>query len=107
MSTLSYLDSNAKKKANSKKQKVNAEERELLIKHKDEYEKFRKLCDYPEWKECVDFVKEEIYKGLNLSPGEAGVGDWWLKYCWGLKSCIERFESHAKKYDEAIKMLSE
>ena len=59
-----------------------------------------------EWKDCKEFIKEEIYNGLTLNPGEPGVGDWWLKYSWGLKCFIERCEAHAKKYDEAIKELS-
>ena len=54
----------------------------------------------------MEFIKEEIYNGLTLNPGEPGVGDWWLKYSWGLKCFIERCEAHAKKYDEAIKELS-
>lgn len=99
----SYLESNAKKKANTKEQK---ELKAMLLEQKEKFEKFRRLCDYPEWKDCKDFLKDEIYQGLSLNPGEPGVGDWWLKYCWGLKACIERIESHAKKYDEAIKGLS-
>ena len=99
----SFLESNAKKKASTKKSK---EELEKLLEAKNKYEKFRKLCDYQEWKDCRDFIKDEIYQGLSLAPGDVGTGDWWLKYCWGLKACIERIESHAKKYDEAIKELS-
>ena len=99
----SFLESNEKKKALTKKTK---EETEALLEAKDKYEKFRRLCDSQDWKDCRDFIKDEIYQGLSLSPGEVGVGDWWLKYCWGLKACIERIESHAKKYDEAIKELS-
>lgn len=99
----SFLESNAKKKASAKKSK---EEIDALLEAKDKFEKFRRLCDTQDWIDCRDFLKDEIYQGLSLSPGEAGVGDWWLKYCWGLKACIERIESHAKKYDEAIKELS-
>jgi len=99
----SYLESNAKKKASSKEQK---EIKEIMLEHKEKFEKFRKLCDSQEWKDCRDFIKDEIYQGLNLAPGEPGTGDWWLHYCWGLKCFIERCESHAKKYDEAIKELS-
>ena len=99
----SYLESNAKKKASSKKSK---EEIDALMEAKEKYEKFRRLCDTQDWKDCKDFLKDEIYQGLSLAPGDVGTGDWWLKYCWGLKACIERIESHAKKYDEAIKELS-
>lgn len=101
----SYLQSNAKKKATAKEQKVREEEK-VLLEAKDKYENFRKLCNTDEWKYCKDFIKDEIYQGLNLAPGDVGTGDWWLKYCWGLKACIERIESHAKKYDEAVKELS-
>jgi len=100
----SYLESNAKKKVASKEEKK--EIREMLLDHKEKYEKFRRLCDSQDWKDCRDFIKDEIYSGLSLNPGEPGVGDWWLKYCWGLKACIERIESHAKKYDDAIAELS-
>lgn len=99
----SYLESNAKKKANSKKSKDEVNE---LLEKKEKYEKFRRLCDTQDWKDCRDFIKDEIYQGLSLAPGDVGTGDWWLKYCWGLKACIERIESHAKKYDEAVKELS-
>lgn len=99
----SFLESNAKKKASAKKSK---EEVDALLEQKDKYEKFRKLCDTQDWKDCKDFLKDEIYQGLSLAPGDVGTGDWWLKYCWGLKACIERIESHAKKYDEAVKELS-
>lgn len=101
--TTSYLESNAKKKANSKKSKDEVNE---LLEKKEKYEKFRRLCDTQDWKDCRDFIKDEIYQGLSLAPGDVGTGDWWLKYCWGLKACIERIESHAKKYDEAVKELS-
>ena len=99
----SYLESNAKKKASSKKSK---EEMNELLERKEKFEKFRRLCDTQDWKDCRDFIKDEIYQGLSLAPGDVGTGDWWLKYCWGLKACIERIESHAKKYDEAVKELS-
>lgn len=101
--TTSYLESNAKKKANSKKSKEEVNE---LRETKEKYEKFRRLCDTQDWKDCRDFIKDEIYQGLSLAPGDVGTGDWWLKYCWGLKACIERIEAHAKKYDEAVKELS-
>ena len=101
--TTSYLESNAKKKANSKKSKEEVNE---LLEKKEKYEKFRRLCDTQDWKDCRDFIKDEIYQGLSLAPGDVGTGDWWLKYCWGLKVCIERIESHAKKYDEVVKELS-
>ena len=103
-SVKSFLESNeVKKKLDSKKSK---EEMESLLESKEKYEKFRRLCDTQDWKDCRDFIKDEIYQGLSLAPGDVGTGDWWLKYCWGLKACIERIESHAKKYDEAIKELS-
>lgn len=100
----SFLESNAKKKAKSEKE--NNELKEMYLDYKDKYEKFRKLCDSEVWKECVKFIKDEIYTGLAINPGEPGVGDWWAKYVWGLKCFIERAEGHAKKYDEAIKELS-
>jgi hypothetical protein len=99
----SFLESNKAKKATTKKSK---EEMDALLEAKEKYEKFRRLCDTQDWKDCRDFIKDEIYQGLSLAPGDVGTGDWWLKYCWGLKACIERIESHAKKYDEAIKELS-
>ena len=101
--TKSFLESNEAKKASAKKSK---EEMDALLEAKEKYEKFRRLCDTQDWKDCKDFLKDEIYQGLSLAPGDVGTGDWWLKYCWGLKACIERIESHAKKYDEAIKELS-
>lgn len=99
----SFLESNKAKKASSKKSK---EEMDALLEAKEKYEKFRRLCNTQDWKDCRDFIKDEIYQGLSLAPGDVGTGDWWLKYCWGLKACIERIESHAKKYDDAIKELS-
>lgn len=99
----SFLESNEAKKASAKKSK---EEIDALLEAKEKYEKFRRLCNTQDWKDCKDFLKDEIYQGLSLAPGDVGTGDWWLKYCWGLKACIERIESHAKKYDEAIKELS-
>lgn len=101
----SFIESNEKKKA-AKKATLDKETRELLLDQIEKFEKFRKLCDTDEWKDCKEFLKDEIYQGLNLAPGEPGIGDWWLKYCWGLKACIERIESHATKYDEALKELS-
>lgn len=104
MATKSFLESNeAKKKADTKRSK---EELEALLLGKEKFEKFRRLCDTQDWKDCRDFIKDEIYQGLSLAPGDVGTGDWWLKYCWGLKACIERIESHAKKYDEIVKELS-
>ena len=100
----SFLDSNKKKQLRTKKE--DEEIKKMLLDHKEKFEKFRKLCDSQGWKDCKEFIKEEIYNGLTLNPGEPGVGDWWLKYSWGLKCFIERCEAHAKKYDEAIKELS-
>ena len=102
---VSFIDSNKKKR--EKVAKMDPETKKQALEHKEKFEKFRKLCDTQEWKDCRDFIKDEIYQGLSLVPGESGSGDWWLKYCWGLKTFIERVEGHAKKYDEAIKILSE
>lgn len=102
--TLSYLESNKKKK--EKEQGLDKETKKMLQEHVEKFEKFRKLCDTEEWKACRDFIKDEIYQGLAINPGEPGVGDWWAKYVWGLKCFIERVESHAKKYDEAVIELS-
>ena len=99
-----FLEINEENKVTSikgKKELVDA-----MLKQKDEFEKFRKLVDTKEWQECRDYIKDEIYKGLAINPGEPGVGDWWTKYVWGLKCFIERVEAHAKKYDEAVKELS-
>ena len=104
MTVKSFLESNAEKKAVSEKE--NKEFKEMMLQNKVDFEKFRKLCDSQVWKDCVEFIKEEIYKGLQINPGEPGVGDWWAKYVWGLKCFIERVEGHAKKYDEAIVELS-
>lgn len=100
----SFLESNAEKKAASEKE--NKEFKEMMVKYKEDFEKFRRLVDSKEWQECRDFIKDEIYTGLAINPGEPGVGDWWAKYVWGLKCFIERVEGHAKKYDEAIRELS-
>ena len=100
----SYLESNAKKKAKAEELKEKEEIQKTLLDHKEKFEKFRKLCDSEEWKECRDFIKDEIYQGLSYAPGDGG--DWWLHYSWGLKTFIERVESHARKYDEAIEQLS-
>lgn len=102
---VSFTESNKKKR--ERVAKVDPETKKQALDAKEKFEKFRKLCDSQEWKDCRDFIKDEIYQGLSLAPGEPGTGDWWLKYCWGLKTFIERVESHAKKYDEAIKYLSE
>lgn len=98
------MESNEEKKALEAKQ--TPEFKEMMEQNVKDFEKFRKLCDSQEWKDCVEFIKDEIYKGLAINPGEPGVGDWWAKYVWGLKCFIERAEAHAKKYDEAIKELS-
>ena len=100
----SFLESNAKKRAKSEKE--NSETKKMYLEHKEKFEKFRRLCDSQDWKDCVEFIKDEIYQGLSLNPGDPGTGDWWLKYCWGLKTFIERAEAHARKYDEAIIELS-
>lgn len=102
---VSYIDSNKKKK--ERVAKMDPEAKKQALEHKEKYEKFRKLCDTQLWKECRDFIKDEIYQGLSLAPGDPGTGDWWLKYSWALKVGLERFEGHAKKYDEAIKVLSQ
>ena len=102
---LSFTESNKKKKERVTKE--DPETKKQALDAIEKFEKFRRLCDTQEWKDCRDFIKDEIYQGLSLSPGEPGVGDWWLKYSWGLKTFIERAESHAKKYDEAYKYLSE
>ena len=102
---VSFIDSNKKKK--EKVAKVDPEIKKQQLENKEKYEKFRKLCDTQEWKDCKDFIKDEIYNGLSLAPGDPGTGDWWLHYSWALKVGLERFEGHAKKYDEAIKYLSE
>ena len=101
---ISFSESNKKKR--EKVVKIDPETKKQALDAKEKFEKFRKLCDSPEWVACRDFIKDEIYQGLSLAPGEHGTGDWWLTYCWGLKTCIERIESHAKKYDEAIEYLS-
>lgn len=98
----SYLESNEKKKLKSSKE--NKEMKQQALDAKEKFEKFRRLCDTQEWKDCRDFIKDEIYQGLSWTPKD---DDWWLKYSWGLKTFIERAESHAKKYDDAIKFLSE
>lgn len=104
-SVVSFTESNKKKRERVAKQ--DPETKKQALESKEKFEKFRRLCDSQDWKDCKDFLKDEIYNGLNLAPGDHGTGDWWLTYCWGLKACIERIESHAKKYDEAIKLLSE
>ena len=101
---ISFSESNKKKR--EKVAKIDPETKKQALDAKEKFEKFRKLCDSPEWVACRDFIKDEIYQGLSLAPGEHGTGDWWLTYCWGLKCFIERAESHAKKYDEAIEYLS-
>lgn len=102
--TVSYLESNKRKK--EKEQVLDKETKKKLQEDVEKFEKFRRLCDSQEWKDCRDFIKDEIYTGLAINPGEPGVGDWWCKYVWGLKMFIERVEAHAKKYDEAYKELS-
>lgn len=99
----SYLESNEKKKLKASKE--NKEMKAQALEAKDKYEKFKKLVDSTEWKECEEFLKDEIYNALSLAPGDGG--DWWLKYSWAIKACIERIKSHAKKYEDAIKYLTE
>ena len=99
---ISFSESNKKKR--EKVVKIDPETKKQALDAKEKFEKFRRLCNTQEWKDCRDFIKDEIYQGLSWTPQD---DDWWLKYCWGLKTCIERIESHAKKYDEAIKYLSE
>lgn len=100
----SFLESNEEKKVISEKE--NKEFKDRMLEYKRDFEKFRKLEDSKEWQECRDYIKDEIYRGLAINPGEHGVGDWWATYVWGLKCFIERVEAHAKKYDEAIIELS-
>lgn len=97
----SFMDSNLKKK---KAKALTKEQVEMYKDYADKFRKFYDLCEGETWKECRDFIKEEIYNGLSLAPGDGG--DWWLKYSWGLKCFIERAESHAKKYEEAVRELS-
>ena len=99
---VSFTESNKKKR--ERVAKVDPETKKQALDAKEKFEKFRKLCDLELYKECVDFIKEEIYEGLSWAPKD---DDWWLKYSWGLKTFIKRVEGHAKKYDEAIKYLSE
>lgn len=99
----SFLESNKKKKLISKEE--NEETKKAALEAKDKYEIFNRLVLSDDWKECEEFLKEEIYNGLSLAPGDGG--DWWLKYSWALKACIERIKSHSKKYEDAIKYLSE
>lgn len=99
---ISFSESNKKKR--EKVVKIDPETKKQALDAKEKFEKFRKLCDSPEWVACRDFIKDEIYQGLAWTPQD---DDWWLKYSWGLKVCLERIEGHAKKYDEAIKYLSE
>lgn len=104
MAAKSFMESNQEKEITSTKN--TKEFIDQMTKYKEDFEKFRKLVDSKEWQECRDFIKDEIYKGLAINPGEPGVGDWWAKYVWGLKCFIERVEAHANKYDEAIRELS-
>lgn len=99
---VSFIESNKKKK--ERVTKIDPETKKLALEHKEKFEKFRRLCDSQDWKDCKEFIKDEIYQGLSWTPKD---DDWWLKYSWGLKTFIERAESHAKKYDDAIKLLSE
>lgn len=98
----SFIESNAKKKAT--KVTEDTETKNAALEAKEKFECFKKLVDTDEWKKCEEFLKDEIYKSLNLAPGEGG--DWWLKYGWAIKACIERIKSHAKKYEEAVEYLS-
>lgn len=100
----SFLESNKKKR--EVKSKLTKEDKDKLLKAKDDFKSFKDLVEQDCWKECVKFIKDEIYEGLALNPGDVGTGDWWLKYCWGLKCFIKRVEGHAKKYDEVVKELS-
>ena len=101
----SFLDSNKKKR--EVKSKLTKEDKDKLLKAKDDFKSFKDLVEQDCWKECVKFIKDEIYEGLALNPGDVGTGDWWLKYCWGLKCFIKRVEGHAKKYDEVVQILDE
>ena len=54
--TVSYLESNRKKK--EKEQGLDKETKKMLQEHVEKFEKFRKLCDSQEWKDCVAFIKD-------------------------------------------------
>lgn len=98
----SFIESNKKKR---KMVTEDAETKKAALEAKDKYECFKELVECECWKKCDEFLKDEIYNALNLAPGEGG--DWWLKYAWAMKATLERIKSHAKKYDDAIKYLSE
>ena len=100
----SYLESNKKKKLSSEEIKQNEELKKEAIKARDELKKFYDLCNSDTYKECEKYIKEEIYNGLSLTPGEGG--DFWLKYCWGLRCFMEKVKGHSKRYEQAIKYLS-
>lgn len=100
----SYLESNEKKKLKSRKEKLSKEEQERLLKIKEDFKKFKDLTELDVWKECETHLKDDCYNQLSFTPGDGG--DWWLKYCWGIRVCLERIKGYAKNYDEAIKQLS-
>ena len=101
----SYLASNEKKKLRAKKEKLTIEERDRLLEIERDFKKFKELTDLDVWKDCEAHLKEDCYKQLSYTPGEGG--DWWLKYCWGIRACLARIKGYAKNYGEAIKQLSE
>lgn len=100
----SYLESNEKKKLKSKKEKLTKEERDKYNEMVEDFKKFKELTELDVWKECEKHLKDDIYKNLSYTPGEGG--DWWLKYCWGVRAALERINGYAKHYDSALKALS-
>lgn len=97
-----FIESNKKKRARAKE--VDEETKKAAVEALDQFKCFKDLVESEAWAKVEDFLKDEIYKALNYAPGDGG--DWWLKYGWGLKACIERIKAHAKKYDEAIDILN-
>lgn len=101
---VSYLESNEKKR-----KKVTEEDKELkkqALEAKEKYEKFNRLVETETWRECEEFLKEEIYNALNYSPSDGDSGKWWMMYSWAMKATIERIKSHSKKYKEAVEFLN-
>lgn len=104
MTVESFTESNRKKLGAKETKK--AEDISNFKKDLQKYECFHKLAELKEFKEACDIIKEDVYEALSFAPAPQGQDDWWARYAYGLKSCLERFNGYNKRYVEAQKELS-
>lgn len=66
---------------------------------REDYEKakhFKALIETPEWKECEEVLKNDIYMNLHYQEQH-------LHMCWGIKMTIDRIKAWASHADAILK----